>query len=72
MALSEAQTAWLDFLSDPEIYANDIDAIGEPEIDGDGNAVCVFQDGKKMVEFKLIGEPPDRYESKILNPEDLD
>lgn len=71
MALSEAQTAWLDFLSDPEVYANDIDAIAEPGIDKDGNAVCVFQDGNKLIEFKLIGEPPNRYESKILNPEDV-
>lgn len=72
MSLSESQTAWLEFLSDPEVYPNSIEAIGEPYLDDAGNAVCVFQDGKKLIEFKLIGEPPESYESKILNPNDLD
>jgi hypothetical protein len=69
MALSEAQSAWLDLLDD--VYPNTIEAIGEPYINPAGAAEVQFQDGKKLVQFTLLGDPPDRYESKILNPEEI-
>jgi len=68
-ALSEAQTAWLEFLDD--VYPNTIEAIGEPYTNENGDAEVQFQGGQKLVKFTLLGEPPDRYESKILNPDDI-
>lgn len=67
--LSEAQEAWLELLN--AVYPNTIEVIGEPYINDDENAECQFYDGKKLVQFTLIGDPPDSYESKILNPDDI-
>jgi hypothetical protein len=70
--LTEAQQAFFDFLNVPGVYPDGVDAIGEVDVDEDDNLVGTFQDGKKIVEMKVLGDPPDLYESKILNPEALD
>ena len=69
--LTEAQQAWLDFLNSPGVYPDGVDAIAEPETDEDGNAFVIFQDGVKKVKMTLFGDPPDRYESQILNPDEV-
>lgn len=67
----------MDFFATPDedgtpVYPTDqIDAIGEPYVNDDGNPEVIFQDGVKKIQFTLIGDPPERYESKILNPEDV-
>ena len=66
--LTTAQESALELLD--MIYSNDIDGISEPFVDDQDRLNVTIQDGKKIVEF-IFAADGQKYESKILNPDDI-
>jgi hypothetical protein len=66
--LTPAQESVLELLD--MIYSDEIDGINEPFVDAKDRLNVIIQDGKKVVEF-IFAADGSKYESKILNPDEI-